>query len=173
MKIDNAWLHRFAILVAFCAVITIVVGAVITSLERPIAATPGAQTLAAAATFEFWHLIAGSVVAVLMLGLAVGLAAAKADKLVVQVAWAGLAVGVLDGLLGAKAVTQAVPELSDRLLSARMKELEARGIVQRTVHAGPPVRVEYSLSQMGRELGPTLSELQEWAQRWLARHTSA
>ena len=112
MKIDNAWLHRFAILVAFCAVITIVVGAVITSLERPIAATPGAQTLAAAATFEFWHLIAGSVVAVLMLGLAVGLAAAKADKLVVQVAWAGLAVGVLDGLLGAKAVTQAVPELS-------------------------------------------------------------
>src|SRR6201996_3814022 len=49
-------------------------------------------------------------------------------------------------------VGQAVPELSDRLLSERMKELEARGIVQRTVHSGPPVRVEYSLSQMGREL---------------------
>lgn len=65
-------------------------------------------------------------------------------------------------------VGQAVPELSDRLLSARMKELEARGIVLRTVHPGPPVRVEYSLSQMGRELGPTLTQLEEWAQRWLS-----
>jgi DNA-binding HxlR family transcriptional regulator len=70
-------------------------------------------------------------------------------------------------------VGQAVPELSDRLLSARMKELEGRGIVQRTVHAGPPVRVEYSLSEMGRELGPTLDQLQEWAQRWLNGHSAA
>jgi DNA-binding HxlR family transcriptional regulator len=66
-------------------------------------------------------------------------------------------------------IGQAVPELSDRLLSARMKELEARGIVNRTVHQGPPTRVEYSLSEMGRELGPALSELQEWARRWLGR----
>jgi DNA-binding HxlR family transcriptional regulator len=65
-------------------------------------------------------------------------------------------------------VVQAVPELSDRLLSERMKELEARGIVERTVHPGPPVRVEYGLSEMGRELGPALSELQDWAQRWLS-----
>src|SRR5579863_4614229 len=70
-------------------------------------------------------------------------------------------------------VGQAVPELSDRLLSARMKELEARGIVERTVHPGPPVRVEYSLSEMGRELGPTLEQLQEWAQRWLSDETAA
>jgi DNA-binding HxlR family transcriptional regulator len=70
-------------------------------------------------------------------------------------------------------VGQAVPELSDRLLSARMKELEARGIVERTVHPGPPVRVEYSLSKMGRELGPALIELQEWAQRWLSHQNAA
>jgi DNA-binding HxlR family transcriptional regulator len=54
-----------------------------------------------------------------------------------------------------------------------MKELEARGIVQRTVHPGPPVRVEYSLSKMGCELGPALSELQEWARRWLPGRTAA
>ena len=65
-------------------------------------------------------------------------------------------------------VVQAVPELSDRLLSERMKELEGRGIVERTVHPGPPVRVEYGLSEMGRELGPALTELQDWAQRWLS-----
>jgi DNA-binding HxlR family transcriptional regulator len=60
-----------------------------------------------------------------------------------------------------------VPELSDRLLSERMKQLEARGLVDRNVRPGPPVRVEYSLSEMGRELEPALSELQLWANRWL------
>lgn len=62
---------------------------------------------------------------------------------------------------------QAVPELSDRLLSARMKELEARGIVHRTVIPGPPLRVRYELSRMGIELEPALIELQRWARRWL------
>ena len=61
-----------------------------------------------------------------------------------------------------------MPELSDRLLSERMKELEARGVVERRVDAGPPVRVEYALTTMGRELEPALAELEAWARRWLA-----
>jgi DNA-binding HxlR family transcriptional regulator len=64
-------------------------------------------------------------------------------------------------------IASAVPQLSDRLLSERMKELEARGLVQRAVHPGPPVRVEYSLTQMGYGLAPALNELKDWAQRWL------
>jgi DNA-binding HxlR family transcriptional regulator len=64
-------------------------------------------------------------------------------------------------------IGQAVPELSDRLLSERMKELEARGVVSRRVDPGPPIRVEYRLSDMGRELEPALIEIQVWAQRWL------
>jgi DNA-binding HxlR family transcriptional regulator len=89
--------------------------------------------------------------------------------------WTGAILRVLmDGPLRFSEVAQAVPELSDRLLSERMKELEARGIVERTVLPGPPVRVEYSLSQMGRELEPALSELQRWAKRWLGQpHVSA
>jgi DNA-binding HxlR family transcriptional regulator len=84
--------------------------------------------------------------------------------------WTGAILRVLmDGPLRFSEVAQAVPELSDRLLSERMKELEARGIVERTVLPGPPVRVEYSLSRMGRELEPALSELQRWAKRWLGR----
>src|SRR5947209_6101036 len=51
--------------------------------------------------------------------------------------------------------------------------LEARGIVERTVHPGPPLRVEYALSEMGRELEPALSELQRWAERWLAPRATA
>src|SRR5882757_71299 len=70
--------------------------------------------------------------------------------------WTGAILRVLmDGPLRFSEVAQSVPELSDRLLSERMKELEARGIVE--------------LSQMGRELEPALSELQQWANRWLGR----
>jgi DNA-binding HxlR family transcriptional regulator len=82
--------------------------------------------------------------------------------------WTGAILQVLmDGPLRFSEIAHAVPELSDRLLSERMKELEARGIVERTVIPGPPLRVEYALSEMGRELEPALSELQRWAERWL------
>ena len=82
--------------------------------------------------------------------------------------WTGAILRVLmDGPLRFSQIGQAVPELSDRLLSERMKELESRGIVERTVISGPPLRVEYALSPMGQELEPALSELQRWAGRWL------
>jgi DNA-binding HxlR family transcriptional regulator len=88
--------------------------------------------------------------------------------------WTGAIVRVLmDGPLRFSEVAHAVPELSDRLLSERMKELEARGMVERTVHCGPPLRVEYALSEMGRELEPALSELQRWAKRWLSPRVTA
>jgi DNA-binding HxlR family transcriptional regulator len=64
-------------------------------------------------------------------------------------------------------VAAAVPALSDRLLSERMKELRARGLVTRTVLPGYPVRVEYALTDMGRDLEPTVRELRRWAHRWL------
>lgn len=83
--------------------------------------------------------------------------------------WTGAIVAVLlaAGPMRFSEIAQAVPQLSDRLLSERMKELEARGVVERTVFAGSPVRVEYSLTQMGRELAPALDELKCWARRWL------
>ncbi len=64
-------------------------------------------------------------------------------------------------------VAHAVPELSDRLLSERMKELEARGMLERRVGGTSPARVEYELTPMGRDLAPALAELQSWAYRWL------
>lgn len=63
----------------------------------------------------------------------------------------------------------AVPGLSDRLLSERLRELEEAGIVIRSVDPGPPVRVSYSLSVAGRELEPTVRSLSRWAERWLTR----
>jgi DNA-binding HxlR family transcriptional regulator len=83
--------------------------------------------------------------------------------------WTGAIVYVLmeGGSMRFSEIGGAVPNLSDRLLSERMKELEARGIVERQVHEGSPARVEYSLTVMGRELAPAMRELREWALRWL------
>lgn len=83
--------------------------------------------------------------------------------------WTGAIVSVLlhhDAMRFGE-IAEAVPELSDRLLSERMKELEARGIVARTERPGRPVRVDYELTAMGRELAPAVRELERWARRWL------
>src|SRR6201995_3898996 len=83
--------------------------------------------------------------------------------------WTGAILRVLmEGPMRFSEVSQAIPELSDRLLSERMKELESRGLVTRTVIPGPPLRVRYALSEMGRELEPALTEIESWAQRWLS-----
>jgi DNA-binding HxlR family transcriptional regulator len=88
--------------------------------------------------------------------------------------WTGAILRVLmDGPLRFSEVAASIPELSDRLLSERVKELEARGIVERTVIAGPPLEVHYKLSTMGRALEPALAELQAWARRWLGDHPAA
>ncbi|HEY2637929.1 MAG TPA: helix-turn-helix domain-containing protein [Solirubrobacteraceae bacterium] len=82
--------------------------------------------------------------------------------------WTGAILRVLaEGPMRFSELAAAVPELSDRLLSERLKELEARGIVERTVHPGPPVRVEYALSDMGRDLQPALEAVESWSRRWL------
>ena len=59
-----------------------------------------------------------------------------------------------------------VPGLSDRLLSQRLRELEDEGLVEREVEAASPVRVTYSLTEVGRGLGPSIHELKSWARHW-------
>ncbi|MGE5527091.1 MAG: winged helix-turn-helix transcriptional regulator [Methanosarcina sp.] len=61
---------------------------------------------------------------------------------------------------------KAIPGLSDRLLSQRLRELEEEGLVRRQVEAATPVRVTYSLTDAGRELEPAIRELKAWARRW-------
>src|SRR3954463_4071890 len=84
--------------------------------------------------------------------------------------WTGAILEVMrsaDRPLRFSEIASAIPDLSDRLLSERVKELEARGLVEREVHPGPPVRVTYSLTDMGHALEPALAELKSWAQAWL------
>lgn len=81
--------------------------------------------------------------------------------------WAGAIVFTLiSGPRYFRELAASVPGLSDRLLSQRLRELEAEGIVAREVEPGPPARVAYSLTDLGRGLEPVVAELERWAQRW-------
>ncbi len=83
--------------------------------------------------------------------------------------WTGAIIVVLleGGAMRFSEIAQSIPQLSDRLLSERMKELEARGLVERRVVADTPARVEYELTEAGKELAPPLQELKSWSHRWL------
>ncbi len=81
--------------------------------------------------------------------------------------WVGLIIRVL--MAGPKHFGDfrcQLPQLSERLLSERLKELEEHGIVARTVLESRPVRVEYRLTDKGRDLEPVVRTIQEWAETW-------
>jgi DNA-binding HxlR family transcriptional regulator len=59
-----------------------------------------------------------------------------------------------------------IPQISDHLLSERLKELEAEGIVVREVTPSTPVRIEYRLTERGQDLAAVIGELAAWAERW-------
>ena len=63
-------------------------------------------------------------------------------------------------------IRERVPGISDNLLSERLKQLEAEGIVTRTVHGGRPVLIEYGLTESGLGLGKAIDALAEWAERF-------
>jgi DNA-binding HxlR family transcriptional regulator len=82
--------------------------------------------------------------------------------------WTGAIVFVLlDGPLRFSEVKVLVPDLSDRLLSERLKELEGEGIVERRPSEGVPMRIEYVLTEKGRALEPAVRSLKVWARSWL------
>jgi DNA-binding HxlR family transcriptional regulator len=66
-------------------------------------------------------------------------------------------------------IREAIPGLSDRLLSERLRELEAEGIVNREVLPEMPPAVRYSLSRKGRGLGPVFAALATWSQQYVER----
>ena len=61
----------------------------------------------------------------------------------------------------------AIPGITDRMLSERLQELEEEGLVARTVVPDTPVRVEYSLTRKGRALTGAIDALASWAEKWL------
>jgi DNA-binding HxlR family transcriptional regulator len=71
----------------------------------------------------------------------------------------------------------AIPDITDRMLSERLQELEDEGLVERTVIPETPVRVEYSLTKKGKALAEPIGAIAEWAEKYVplaeSRHKSA
>jgi DNA-binding HxlR family transcriptional regulator len=61
-----------------------------------------------------------------------------------------------------------IPEISDRMLAERLRELEGAHIVTRTVHPESPIRVEYELTERGYALEGAIRAIGDWAERWWA-----
>jgi DNA-binding HxlR family transcriptional regulator len=81
--------------------------------------------------------------------------------------WVGVILFVLlDGPARYNEILAGVPNLSDRLLTERLRELEAAGMVTREVQAGPPVRVIYDLTDAGRSLSGIIWAVARWSNEW-------
>src|SRR6188508_3371376 len=61
----------------------------------------------------------------------------------------------------------AIPDITDRMLSERLQELEHEGIVERTVVPETPVKVEYELTKKGRALATAIDAIGHWAEKWI------
>lgn len=83
--------------------------------------------------------------------------------------WTG---AIISRLLGGRAryneLRAAIPEISDRMLSERLRALEGEGVLTRNVMPESPVRVEYELTTKGRALQESLDAIGKWATRWIS-----
>ena len=88
--------------------------------------------------------------------------------------WSGAIIQILlQGPSRYAELRAAIPDITDRMLSERLRELEDEQIVARTVVPDTPVRVEYSLTAKGRALAPALSAIGNWAEKWVEVDTPA
>ncbi|MGV9559008.1 winged helix-turn-helix transcriptional regulator [Streptomyces sp. NPDC003401] len=84
--------------------------------------------------------------------------------------WTGMIVAALmQGPVHFAELRRGIPGISERMLSDRLTELSAAGLVVREVDEGPPLRVSYRLTEAGTALGPALHELGRWAEEHLLK----
>ncbi len=82
--------------------------------------------------------------------------------------WAGvILMAMMSGVEHFSDLVSAIPGLSDRMLSERLKNLESEGLVRRVVIPETPVRVEYHLTEKGHALGGVVEAVTAWAHDWL------
>jgi DNA-binding HxlR family transcriptional regulator len=82
--------------------------------------------------------------------------------------WSGAIIFLLLKVPAARFATlrDAIPDITDRMLSERLHELEQEGIIERTVIPETPVRVEYALTKKGRALAEPIEAITSWAEKW-------
>jgi DNA-binding HxlR family transcriptional regulator len=83
--------------------------------------------------------------------------------------WNGLIIAVLEeGPLRFSELSAHVPPIGDRMLADRLRELVERGVVARCVEPGPPVRVSYALTEVGRGFREVAEAIRKWGQTLMA-----
>ena len=81
--------------------------------------------------------------------------------------WTGLIIRtLLNGQNRFSDIEEAIPNMSARMLTERFKELEKEGLIIRKVYPETPVRIEYELTEKGRDLQIVMDEIQKWAEKW-------
>lgn len=84
--------------------------------------------------------------------------------------WNALILNVLqEGPLRFSELSERAKGPGDKVLSARLKDLEARGLLIRHVAPGPPVRVSYELTRAGREFGDLAGAIERWGRELVQR----
>lgn len=79
--------------------------------------------------------------------------------------WNGLIIAALEtGAARFSDLQERLETIGDRMLSERLKELQAAGLVERRVHAGPPVRVEYELTASGHGFRGVYEAIAHWGE---------
>jgi DNA-binding HxlR family transcriptional regulator len=82
--------------------------------------------------------------------------------------WVALIVfQLLNGPLRFSEIDNALPNISGKVLSERLKELEIEGLIRRDVYPEIPVRIEYSITDKGRALSPLFEDIGKWATEWI------
>ncbi|MGD7045068.1 winged helix-turn-helix transcriptional regulator [Jeotgalibacillus proteolyticus] len=82
--------------------------------------------------------------------------------------WNGVIIRVLaTGPKRFSHIAEPIPQISNKILTERLKELEEQEIIVREVFPETPVRIEYRLTDKGISLTPILDEVQKWADQWM------
>ena len=64
-------------------------------------------------------------------------------------------------------IAAAIPDMTDKLLSQRLKDLEDDGLVERFLGSSRPAHVQYRLTEKGTALGQILLDINRWALKWI------
>jgi DNA-binding HxlR family transcriptional regulator len=82
--------------------------------------------------------------------------------------WTGLILRVLmEDKRRFRDIREHIPQMSERMLAERLKDLEAASLINRQVYPETPVRIEYTLTKKGKALQPVLDSIETWANEWI------
>jgi DNA-binding HxlR family transcriptional regulator len=88
--------------------------------------------------------------------------------------WTGAIIQtLLNGRVRYATIKGAIPDITDRMLSERLRSLESEGVLVRCVVPESPIRVEYELTEKGGSLQKALHEIGAWAETWIPADVSA